>query len=37
MQDQGYTFVQDFPDDCVPIRHGRLVGKVDHLVSADPV
>lgn len=25
--------VQDYPPDCVPIRRGRIVGPVDHLVS----
>ena len=25
--------VQDYPPDCVPIRRGRVVGPVDHLVS----
>ncbi|CAN5140217.1 hypothetical protein BH11ACT4_BH11ACT4_08280 [soil metagenome] len=29
----GVTIVQEFPDDCVPIRRGKLTGDLSHLVS----
>lgn len=33
LQEAGYDMVQQFPDDCVPIRRGRIVGELDGLVS----
>lgn len=32
----GTEIVQDFPDDCVPLREGRLVGRIDELVTPSP-
>jgi peptidoglycan/xylan/chitin deacetylase (PgdA/CDA1 family) len=32
---RGFEFVQEFPDDCVPIRNGRLVGSLDGIVCGD--
>jgi peptidoglycan-N-acetylglucosamine deacetylase len=29
----GVELVQDFPDDCVPIRRGALTASVDHLTT----
>jgi peptidoglycan/xylan/chitin deacetylase (PgdA/CDA1 family) len=34
LADSGCVFRQDFPPDCVPIRRGRLVGRLDGLVAA---
>jgi peptidoglycan/xylan/chitin deacetylase (PgdA/CDA1 family) len=34
-KDQGMTFVQDFPRDCVPIECGRIVGEMASYVSTD--
>lgn len=33
LRDAGHSFRLDPPDDCVPIRRGRLVGPLDGLVS----
>ena len=30
----GVEFRQDFPDECVPIRRGQIVGPLDHLYTA---
>ena len=32
---RGYTFVQDFPDDCVPIREGEIVGSLEGMVCGE--
>jgi len=34
LADAGHDFRQDHPADCVPIRRGRLVGRLDGLVAA---
>lgn len=34
LADAGFEFRQDFPADCVPIRGGRPVGRLDGLVAA---
>jgi peptidoglycan-N-acetylglucosamine deacetylase len=31
----GVEIVQEFPDDCVPIRDGRIVGNLDGLICGD--
>jgi hypothetical protein len=31
---RGVEVRQDFPDDCVPIRRGKIVGPIDHLYTA---
>jgi peptidoglycan/xylan/chitin deacetylase (PgdA/CDA1 family) len=31
---RGVEVRQDFPDDCVPIRRGRIVGPLEHLYAA---
>ncbi len=33
--DEGVEFVQDFADDCVPIRNGQIIGSFDGLVCGD--
>lgn len=33
--ERGVEIVQEFPDDCVPIRQGALIGDISHLIS-DP-
>lgn len=33
MRDDGVEFVQEFPDDCVPMRRGRVTTSIDHLVA----
>jgi peptidoglycan-N-acetylglucosamine deacetylase len=30
---RGVEVRQDFPDDCVPIRRGKIVGPIDHLYA----
>jgi peptidoglycan/xylan/chitin deacetylase (PgdA/CDA1 family) len=35
VQAEGVEIVQAFPDDCVPIRRGEIVGRIDHMVAAD--
>jgi peptidoglycan-N-acetylglucosamine deacetylase len=32
-KDRGASFVQDFPDDCVPIECGKLTASITHYVS----
>jgi peptidoglycan/xylan/chitin deacetylase (PgdA/CDA1 family) len=32
---EGVEIVQAFPDDCVPIRRGEIVGSIERLVTAD--
>jgi peptidoglycan/xylan/chitin deacetylase (PgdA/CDA1 family) len=34
VQEAGVEIIQPFPDICVPIRCGRILGKIDHIVSA---
>jgi peptidoglycan/xylan/chitin deacetylase (PgdA/CDA1 family) len=34
--DQGFTFVQDFPDVCVPVRRGRIQHPIDTFVTERP-
>jgi peptidoglycan-N-acetylglucosamine deacetylase len=36
LEDEGYTFVQDFPADCVPVRRGQVVGSIEGFVSGAP-
>jgi hypothetical protein len=31
--DAGARFRQDFPPECVPLRRGRTVGPLDHLIA----
>lgn len=33
LQQQEVEIVQSFPSDCVPIYRGKVVGKIDHIVS----
>jgi peptidoglycan-N-acetylglucosamine deacetylase len=33
IRDAGAEIVQEFPPDCVPMRAGRLLASVDHLVA----
>lgn len=33
---EGHEIVQDFPEDCVPIRCGELVGDLSGLVTPEP-
>jgi peptidoglycan-N-acetylglucosamine deacetylase len=33
---RGVEVRQDFPDDCVPIRRGEVVGPIEHLYAALP-
>jgi peptidoglycan/xylan/chitin deacetylase (PgdA/CDA1 family) len=33
---RGVEIRQDFPDDCVPIRRGEIVGPIEHLYAAAP-
>lgn len=35
MRDDGLEIVQEFPDDCVPIRRGQVTTSLDHLVAPD--
>ena len=32
-RNRGFTFTQDFPPDCVPIRRGTIVGEIASIVS----
>jgi peptidoglycan/xylan/chitin deacetylase (PgdA/CDA1 family) len=32
---EGVEIVQSFPDDCLPIHRGKIVGKIDHIVASD--
>jgi peptidoglycan/xylan/chitin deacetylase (PgdA/CDA1 family) len=32
---EGVEVIQSFPADCVPIRRGEIVGKLDHIVATD--
>ncbi len=32
--DMGIEIIQDFPEDCVPLREGRIVRQVDDLVTS---
>lgn len=36
-RDEGATFVQDFPPECVPLVRGRIVGPVEAYVTDQPV
>ncbi len=36
-EDAGFEFVQEPPDDCVPLRDGRLRAPLDHLVARRPL
>jgi hypothetical protein len=31
----GSEIVQEFPDDCVPIRRGALSAPIDHLMTGE--
>lgn len=33
VQAEGIEIVQTFPDECVPIRRGEIVGNIDHIVA----
>ena len=35
VREAGVAIVQAFPDACVPIRRGEIVGRVDHIVATD--
>jgi peptidoglycan/xylan/chitin deacetylase (PgdA/CDA1 family) len=35
VQAEAVEIVQSFPDDCVPIRRGQIVGNIDHIVAAE--
>jgi len=32
---EGVEVVQSFPDDCMPIRRGEIVGKIDYIVTEE--
>jgi peptidoglycan/xylan/chitin deacetylase (PgdA/CDA1 family) len=33
MRDDALDLVQDYPDDCVPVRRGRVMSSIEHLVA----
>jgi peptidoglycan/xylan/chitin deacetylase (PgdA/CDA1 family) len=34
LQEEGAELVQDFPADCIPIRRGEIVSRLDHVMRA---
>jgi hypothetical protein len=34
LEESNVPIVQEYPDDCVPIREGRIVGPIDAWTSA---
>jgi peptidoglycan-N-acetylglucosamine deacetylase len=34
LKESGMSIMQDYPDDCVPIREGRIVGRIEDWTSA---
>ena len=33
LKDSNVPIVQDYPDDCIPIREGRIVGPIEASTS----